>query len=233
MNAGPDVETYEDLAATAEGYIKKIAALRVSKVDYASEGLKMADARSLRLFQNGLAWRSEELARSALHLMNTGESIAALCLMRAMTETAAACWYVNVTMTEQINNIDPADEAHLKTLRLVMGAKAWDDVPQAVNVLTFLKHAEKTFPGIEKNYALMSEFAHPNWAGTMALYSRRDEPTSTIFERGARTTGERTNGMHVFLASLTLFLAAQEEITKQRTDFNAACELAPHAVPAE
>ena len=42
---------------------------------------------------------------------------------------------------------------------------------QMTNVLTCLKHLDKTYSGIADGYEKLCEFAHPNWAGTVGMFS--------------------------------------------------------------
>jgi len=222
-----EAEPPEDVSAQIHARIEEIAAFRDSSLDYDKEGLDLPSTKSVRIFQVGLAWRMEELSRSAISLMTAGDSIAALCLMRAATETAAATWYVKELIERQIKNPLPDTELKKDVARLVMGAKMWEDVPQAINVMTFLRHAEREFPGILTGYAIMSEFAHPNFGGAVALYTKRDGATRhRNFERGARTAGEGTHGLHVFLATLLVALAAQRQIRTLFPAYILACKAA-------
>jgi hypothetical protein len=60
-----------------------------------------------------------------------------------------------------------------------------DDLPEAINVATFVKHVNRELPGFDEAYNLLSEFAHPNWLGVAGLYSQHDEENiRTTFGRG-------------------------------------------------
>jgi hypothetical protein len=48
-----------------------------------------------------------------------------------------------------------------------------------------MKHVDRELPGFVEAYNLLSEFAHPNWLGVVALYSKHDpEKFRTKFGRG-------------------------------------------------
>lgn len=61
-------------------------------------------------------------------------------------------------------------------MRLSMGSRTDATLPQAVSVITFVDRVEKDVEGFRHQYDLLSEFAHPNWAGTALLYSKPDPP---------------------------------------------------------
>jgi hypothetical protein len=43
-----------------------------------------------------------------------------------------------------------------------------------VNVLNFVDRVDKDIPGFRHQYDLLSEIAHPNWAGTVFLFSETE-----------------------------------------------------------
>jgi len=56
-----------------------------------------------------------------------------------------------------------------------MGAKDNPDMPDPVHILTAIDHADKEFNKFRYVYDSLSEIAHPNWAGTVGIYSQHDE----------------------------------------------------------
>ena len=62
-----------------------------------------------------------------------------------------------------------------KTVRLLLGSRDKSTKHEVINILTVLKHCEKTYPGIEGLYAALSESAHPNFEGMCFGYSRVDD----------------------------------------------------------
>ena len=44
-------------------------------------------------------------------------------------------------------------------------------MPRPIKIGAFLKQVEKDIEGFSHQYGVLSEYAHPNWAGTVLLYS--------------------------------------------------------------
>jgi hypothetical protein len=59
-------------------------------------------------------------------------------------------------------------------MRLLCGSRTDPAMPEAVNVLNFIDKVEKGVEGFRLQYDMLSEYAHPNWAGTALLYSKPD-----------------------------------------------------------
>jgi hypothetical protein len=70
-------------------------------------------------------------------------------------------------------DLDP-QELNDQLMALLFGSREWSDGPQAINILTCVGHANEEFEGLDKIYAELSEYAHPNWKGVMGLYSKLD-----------------------------------------------------------
>jgi hypothetical protein len=91
---------------------------------------------------------------------------AATILTRAAVETSAAMWYLhkNLAPAVKAKAVGDIDDC-LK--RLMMGSKSVDRdiMPEAVNVMTFVKHVDKEIEGFLHQYEGLSEYAHPNWSG--------------------------------------------------------------------
>src|SRR5437763_472139 len=63
-------------------------------------------------------------------------------------------------------------------MKLSLGSRADNGImPQAISVLTFVDRVEKDCEGFRQQYDRLSEFAHPNRAGTALLYSKPDPPS--------------------------------------------------------
>src|SRR5205085_6940935 len=93
-------------------------------------------------------------------------------------------------------------------------------------VLTFLDRINKTIPGVRETYDRMSEYAHPNWAGTAFAYSRNDtDLILTDFGRGLRNPKLHWRlGMTCLLGSLGIFEHAYNEITEMMPNLIQLCE---------
>ncbi|WP_411819185.1 hypothetical protein ABFZ85_09430 [Hyphococcus formosus] len=176
-------------------------------------------------FREALLWRTEELARNALSLIKAQELLGGIVLTRCVSESAAAMWYIMEKINKEVDGVhDPnLDDIAMKML---LGDKSNSQVPDPVNVLTVIKHADKAIPGVEKQYAALCEYAHPNWTGTMLLYSKMDEDNyRTDFGRYPRGT---KNSALIGLSSLNMTLAvfqhAYNRVSDLMPDFVEKCE---------
>ena len=48
-------------------------------------------------------------------------------------------------------------------MRLSMGNRTWEELPVAINVLTFVDDVDKKVEGFRKQYDSLSEYAHPSF----------------------------------------------------------------------
>ena len=151
-------ESTADLIALARTRVKAITDSLPVIVDPASISLRAKIPFKAMCYREGLIWRIEELGRSACDAFGRGDDVAGITLARGVAESAAACWYLNRLIVKHIDT--PLDKAELneKIEALLLGSKRDDDeIPKAVNVLTFLQHVHKTIPGVLQAYHHMSE----------------------------------------------------------------------------
>jgi hypothetical protein len=120
----------------------------------------------------------------------------------------------------------PAD-LYDKLLRLHVGFKNnAPGRPEAINVITMLKKADKKIPGFYRAYESLSEIAHPNWSGSAGVYSNRDEATLiTHFGRGIRDSGYTLDlGLNCLIGSLEIFSFSYNRIGDLIPAFTDICE---------
>jgi cation transport protein ChaC len=125
------------------------------------------------LYREALIWRMAELSRSALENLEKENLCAAVILIRAAVETTAGLWYLRTKLDDAVTNQSKGDIDDF-LMKLLMGSKTVPELPQAINVLTFVDRVNKGIEGFREQYDNLSEFAHPNWAGTSLLYSKAD-----------------------------------------------------------
>jgi cation transport protein ChaC len=125
------------------------------------------------LYREALIWRMAELSRGALENLEKENLCVAVILIRAAVETTAGLWYLRAKLDDAVTNQSKGDiDDYL--MKLLMGSKTVPELPQAINVLTFVDRVNKDIEGFREQYDNLSEFAHPNWAGTSLLYSKSD-----------------------------------------------------------
>lgn len=182
-------------------------------------------------FREALLWRTVELASSACELLKSGRIAAGITLVRGVAESAAAMRYLSETVQSfcqcENRSLQEVDE---KLMRLLMGDRRNSDMPDAINVLTMLKHANRTVPGVSDSYEILSEFAHPNWSGTCLLFSKIDSENHVVsFGVGQRSENSAKIAISSLHAALKIVSHAYDEIADFYPSFVEACEseLAP------
>ena len=126
------------------------------------------------VYREVLIWRMTELSRSAMENLEKENLSVAVTLIRAALETTAGLWYLKTKLDHAVTSQSQGDiDEYL--MKLIMGTKTEPEMPQAINVLTFIDRINKDIEGFRGQYDHLSEFAHPNWAGTSLLYSKPDQ----------------------------------------------------------
>ncbi len=181
-------------------------------------------------YRETLIWRTEELARCACDLYERGDLGAAVVLTRAVTECAAACWYVMV----QVRDFSPEAYSSLNLTfdRLALGARNNPDMPKPIHVGDMIREVDEKIPGFKDRYGDLSEFTHPNWSATTLLYSLINEETKMMsFGSNPRASNwPATLGLKALTGSLGIFEYAYNQIADLMPIYVEACE---KAIPAE
>lgn len=125
------------------------------------------------VYREVLIWRMAELSRSAAENLEKENLSVAITLIRAALETTAGLWYLKTKLDHAVT-IQSQGDIDEYLMKLIMGTKTVQEMPQAINVLTFVDRINKDIEGFRGQYDHLSEFAHPNWAGTSLLYSKPD-----------------------------------------------------------
>lgn len=180
---------------------KTIVTLRttlLTELTPATEPITPKVAFKLLLHRETLSWRTLELAEGSLKTLNSGNFLSAIILTRALLECSASYHFFCKKLNECVkkNSVESLDSAAMK---LIIGARWADWEYQATNVLTFIDGADKECPGIRANYDSLSEFVHPNYSGTLMIFSDRKGEYDLQLGRYPRGTGRLawtiTNGM--------------------------------------
>lgn len=143
-----------------------------------------------QLFQIGL-WRTTELAEAAVRELNREHVSSSHVLVRAVYETCALMLETIRRVEELVNSGDVAKvndlDGFLKDVLLGSKSKEWSFSEEyaARNVLTLLQKLTKaTGLNLMGFYETLSERAHPNYLGMLAVYHRRSpEPDRSFPEQ--------------------------------------------------
>jgi hypothetical protein len=182
-----------------------------------------------------LIWRMVELSRDALECYQKGNLASAVVLTRAAIETCSALWHLRrkIEATLRLGNVGEIGD-YLTKLRLGRRNAANGEF-KAIHVNDFIRAVEKDCEGFSHQYDLLSEYAHPNSAGTTMLYSRFDHDGALV-EFGNNVYGDdSTKGIGVTNLSVALmfFEHSYNEIADRMPDFIKLCERELVAPPTE
>lgn len=220
----------KDLAEAHE-IAARLRASLPSQVGFADFGVVSWAPYQLLVIREALIWRTEELARNACEAIEREDLAVAALLARAVAESAALNWYL-VKLLKERAGYTPGQLTG-KLMQLLVGMKrkkdgatepGADDLPEAINVATFVKHVNRELPGFDEAYNLLSEFAHPNWLGVVGLYSKHDaEKFRTEFGRGLHAQrGSRL--ARALVLGLAAFEIGYDKITDAMPAFLAELE---------
>ena len=182
--------------------------------------------------RESLLWRIVQLGRSAFDSFANNKLASAILLTRATVETSAALWYLRAKLENTVQSKTLGNIRNDLT-RLSMGSRVDTDIlPEAINVLNFVDLVGKDIEGFRDQYDRLSEFAHPNWAGTLLLFSKVDE-TKGIADFGENIRGgdsARATGAVNLAVSLQMFEVTYNSITDLMPEFVRLCEQQPAAL---
>jgi hypothetical protein len=176
-------------------------------------------------FRDSLCWRMAQLSRSAFESFENKKLASAILLTRASMETCAALWYLSEIL-ERAVDAQALGETDRHLVKLLMGTKIDIDVlPKAENVMNLVDRVDKKITGFRKQYEQLSEFAHPNWSGTVLLFSKPEE--SGIAHLGENMRAEKEAifvGLGNLASALDIFILSYNSVVAVASDFIRLCE---------
>jgi hypothetical protein len=177
--------------------------------------------------RESLLWRLEELAQNAFDALDAHHFVASSLSVRALMETVAALIFLERTLGTAINSgLDK--EQILKINKLLINSKIWEEIEDPIHINNMLREVEKIIPGFfEKNYAALSEMAHPNWAGTFGAFGEFEKSKYlSLFRKGGRSPDNtRKKILGNLAASLRLAKYYYEVIGEDLEAFTNAVEI--------
>jgi hypothetical protein len=208
-------------------YVRGLRISLVSRTDPAQVSLIAQIPYKALQIREALLYRATDLADASCALIDTENLVSAACTTRAFQETLAALFYVNRKVKKAIDdeNVSALDETLMKAL---MGSKNNPDMPDPINVLKMVDRVEKEIPGFRDIYDILSELSHPNWAGTLGIYTKIDtEKLWTDFGKNIRPKGNRREQIVFTLhAGLELIVHIYDEFAEFLPQLVTVCEKA-------
>ena len=178
------------------------------------------------IIRSVLAWRFVDISRSVMRCVDEDRTASAAVLTRAALETSAAAWHLNDQLQQALDTgaVGNTDDS---LMRLLLGSRTMEEVlPSAINVLTLIDRVNKQVDGFRHQYDELSEFAHPNWSGAMALYctTNNDERACSFGPKDEAITNTNTKIFKVLSGTILIFKHVFKEIDQAIPKFVQLCE---------
>jgi hypothetical protein len=218
----------------ARAFVDRLGASLPKEVDVAALGVTSKAPFQLLCAREALIWRTEELARNACDALERNDFAAAALLTRGVTESAGLVWKLMELLDARKSYSPQEMNDHL--MRALLGWKAdTGDFPEAYNVLTLVQRMDNVIEGVFHTYGTLSEIAHPNWSGVLALYGKTDRENFVTYFGRALENADRNGDMvaSALLGSLGCFEYAYNKISDAMPVFLAELEkLSPEVAEA-
>lgn len=222
-------ETAADLLEDARRNLALLEASLPRKVDgYALSSKTKLPFKAL-WFRDSLCWRMAQLSRSAFDSFENKKLASAILLTRASMETCAALWYLSEILERAVET-QTLGEVDKHLVQLLLGTKdphfGTDELPKAQNVLNYVDCVDKRITGFRREYERLSEFAHPNWSGTVLLFSK-PEPELGVAHLGENMRAEKESrlvGLGNLASALEIFIMSYNSVAAVESDFIRLCE---------
>jgi hypothetical protein len=187
------------------------------------------------IYREALSWRMAELGRAAVEEFEKDRLVAAIVLTRAAVETSAALWFLCAKIEAAVESGEVGDiDKYLMQLNVGIATGAPTDpstgepvTPRPIRIGKFLDsvEVEKDIPGFNHQYGLLSEFAHPNWPGTVYLYAKHDKGGITDFGRNIRESeSTKAIGVSNLSVALLMFERSYNRVADLIPAFTKLCE---------
>jgi hypothetical protein len=221
----PEKETAEELLTEVNARLSLLEANRPESVDGFAISPKSKLPFKVLLYREALLWRTTQLGRCAAECFEKSKMASAILLARATVETCAAVWYLQkkietTVASGMVGNVDDY------LMRLLMGSRVDTDIlPPAINVLNFVDRVDRDVPGFRHQYDRLSEIAHPNWAGTVFLFSKTEPGGIANFGEHIRgADSAKKIGLANLATALSLLELSYNRTSELMPEFIRVCE---------
>src|SRR5882762_4662157 len=186
------------------------------------------------VYREALACRMAELGRAAFKEFEKDKLAAAIVLTRAAVETSAALWYLCGKVEASVESAEVGDiDDYLMKMSMGIATDPPTDpktgeaiMPRPIKIGKFLDSVEKDIAGFKRQYGYLSEYAHPNWAGTIYLYSKFDKENGVAdFGQNIREPdGTKITGVGNLSVALLMFERRYNHLSDLIPEFTKLCE---------
>jgi hypothetical protein len=207
------IKALADIKATLPAELQARALSRRAKIPF-----------KVALYRDSLLWRIDELGHAALAAYDQPHHVAAILITRGVMESVAALNSLrHLVTTYRGGNPETLDDT---LMRMLLGSRVRADRPDAINILNAVDRLSKVVPTFRRLYDQLSEFAHPNDAGTAASFARiNSRGTYASFGQLGEDAARRAWLLIECLStSLMLVRPLYDEIVVRFAPFIAQCE---------
>jgi hypothetical protein len=186
------------------------------------------------VYRAALSWRMAELVRAASENFGKDNLAAAFVLTRAAVETSAALWYLCAKVAKSIDSsqVGNIDDYLMKMIAGIATGAPTDAstgeaaTPRPIRVGAFCRRVDEDIEGFSHQYGILSEYAHPNWAGTVYLYAKHGKQNGvTDFGKNIRQPdGTRGIGISNLSVALAMFERSYNRVADLIPPFTTLCE---------
>lgn len=155
----------------AEKLVSSLKASLPPKVEAVPPGIPPGLPFKVMSLREPLLCRIADLTEASIHLCKIDRGMGAAILARAVLEATALLF----ALTEMVENIVDSREIgdfDTRIAAMLVGSKNQGTPVQATNVLTHIQRMDRSFRGILDHYGILSEIAHPNFAGVLGSYAQ-------------------------------------------------------------
>lgn len=189
-----------------------------SKVEVAALTLKSKLPFKSLTLREVLIHRVADLATVTMQLFEDGRFVPAFIMARSVVETVSIMFFLHKSVLDFCDNhdVEKLDEFLMKT---TMGSKDKSTPHEPYNILTAVDKVDKEFEGLRQMYDCLSEFAHPNWSGTLGAYGRFDKEKHILLFDEHRTP-KVALGLAPFVGALTIFTDYYNDLARLIQEMN-------------
>lgn len=109
-------------------------------------------------------------------------------------------------------------------MRLLFGSKSMPRKEEAFQILNAIDKVDKLIPKYRNTYDILSEFVHPNCAGTFISFGKLDKENVVFYYGKDARNNTITNGLGVLNGALLLTLKINKDIENVFANLVKLCE---------
>lgn len=155
----------------AERMVSRLKGTLPPKVEPAPQGIPPEFPFKVLSLREPLLYRIVDLVEASIQLCKADKGMGAAILARAVLE-ATALLFALAEMAEAVMAGENLDTFDGRLNAMLVGSRNQRTPVEAINILTHIKKMDKSFEGLLEHYDLLSEIAHPNFAGVLGSYGR-------------------------------------------------------------